>query len=451
MDAGCHVGAAENRALPWSRGEALPALDGRHLLRNISESYLSSHLRQCVIVADRHVHKNGGSTVRDLFLEHERQGYALYMGYEQVRWSEDYRTLRHAAERASASSLRHRALLVEAHLADVPRSEFADWVVPGLRDLSAILAARYLSCPLVLTTRVREPLDFYLSFYRWGIGFRQRDSPSAYGSSFAEWAERVPNLQSTVMMRSAAAYHAEYAPRRYRALYEQSKEVGRTPRAAWRRLRGFLDGFALVGTVERFDETMLLLHDATGLPLLLYKRNTPRQKNGYVGRNRDVCPNLDVCRRLVRRVAPRDHMMYDRYRKRLEAKLVELGPSFTRRVADYKRAVAATQALWRRVPRRQSLCRFQDVRRASRRAAAMAAAGDGGLRCPFGAPTPWPAPSATHNVTADAVGGEAERAADAAVCASVYAHRQFECPWQYEPNSSLTDELGCWRPSSGVK
>ena len=41
------------------------------------------------------------------------------------------------------------------------------------------------------------------------------------------------------------------------------------------------------------------------------------------------------------------------------------------------------------------------------------------------------------------------RAHDVAACASVYAHRLFECPWQYVPNSTLSDSLGCWRPSSG--
>jgi hypothetical protein len=35
------------------------------------------------------------------------------------------------------------------------------------------------------------------------------------------------------------------------------------------------------------------------------------------------------------------------------------------------------------------------------------------------------------------------------LCRAFYAHRLFECPWQYQPNSSLTDTLGCWRPSSG--
>jgi len=37
------------------------------------------------------------------------------------------------------------------------------------------------------------------------------------------------------------------------------------------------------------------------------------------------------------------------------------------------------------------------------------------------------------------------------LCQSFYAHRLFECPWQYVPNSTLSDPLGCWRPSTGFK
>ncbi len=58
------------------------------------------------------------------------------------------------------------------------------------------------------------------------------------------------------------------------------------------------------------------------------------------------------------------------------------------------------------------------------------------------------------------------------MCASLYPHRTFECPWQYVPDTvlnlkpgrtplsstlaanvtlTLTDELGCWRPSTGIR
>ena len=40
-------------------------------------------------------------------------------------------------------------------------------------------------------------------------------------------------------------------------------------------------GSAIVGTMKRFDESLLLAHDMVGLPILLYKRNRPNQKGGY--------------------------------------------------------------------------------------------------------------------------------------------------------------------------
>jgi hypothetical protein len=157
--------------------------------------------------------------------------------------------------------------------------------------------------------------------------------------------------------------------------------------------------------------------------------------------------------------------MYDRYARRFEAKLERLGTSFARRVETYKRAVAAVQPLWQRVPRRQVLCRYQPGRRALRERPELQPSR---IRCPLGG---------------DGSSGNAASAGHMAACAAVYAHRLFDCPWQYQPNSTFTDELcastsasnersrevlrsltsvgrrrshcavdrGCWRPSSGVK
>lgn len=308
----------------------------------------------------------------------------------------------------------------------------AGTVLPTLRSLSRALAARSGgACPLVLTTRIREPLEYYLSFYRWAVGFRQRDNPTYYGRSFLEWVESVPNLQSTVMMRSMASYHAEYSPKRYRAMWVDSSR-GATQQ--WQRLRAHLDRYSIVAPIARFDESMVLLHDLTGLPLFLYKRNRPRQKNGFRATSDEVCPDMEACRRAVRRVAERDHRMYARYARRFEAKLAALGAPFARRVEAYTRAVEGVQDVWKRVPRQQVLCRFQKGTVDPGRRPELHPSH---IRCPFGAGPSSPANGA---------GG-----AHAHACSRVYAYRMFECPWQYRPNSTLTDAHGCWRPSSWVK
>ena len=181
-DIGCTPGDESNHLLPWVPHdlESLPdpAWLGRssELLQNVTlPSFQRTPLRKCAIVVDRHVHKNGGSTVRDLFLEHERTGHALYQGYTQMYWNRDYRLLRRAAEDAirRRTSPEH-VLLIEAHFGWV---EMANPVLPSLLELKRMYNKGGVDCPLVLMTRVREPLDYYLSFYKWGVAFRQRDDP----------------------------------------------------------------------------------------------------------------------------------------------------------------------------------------------------------------------------------------------------------------------------------
>ena len=91
-------------------------------------------------------------------------------------------------------------------------------------------------CKLVLATRLREPLSFYVSFYQWTVAWRQaretipnsvrllwaghgapfhvslstwqKLNASAYGASMLEWAPR--NLQSAIFLKPLDATWAEY-------------------------------------------------------------------------------------------------------------------------------------------------------------------------------------------------------------------------------------------------
>jgi len=424
-DIGCEPGDPNNRLLPWvPHRETLPdaSILGQteRLLENVTlPSFQSRPLRKCAIMVDRHVHKNGGSTVRDVFLEHERTGFALYQGYTQMYWHRDFKVMRRAAEDAVRTRRTPESvLLVEAHFGWV---ELAQAVLPSLRELERMYKRAGIDCPLVLMTRVREPLDYYLSFYKWGVAFRQRESPHLFGRNFIEWAQKVPNLQSTMMMQSMAAMAAEYHLDQFRMHYHNNRAVGKTDEIAWARLVELLDSFTIVGTMKRFDESLLMAHDMVGLPALLYKRNRPNQKGGYKGKNSDACPDMEACRAVIRKVAERDHKMYERYNERFEKQLAEKGEQFAQRVVAYKKAIADIQSTWRKVPRKQYICRYHPetstgVRELRR----------GNIRCPIPA-----------------------RDGGTELCQSVYAHRLFECPWQYVPNSTLSDPLGCWRPSSG--
>lgn len=143
-----------------------------------------------------------------------------------------------------------------------------------------------------LAVRARALRRADLAFYRWAIAHRQRTHPEAYGRTFLEWAQLVPNLQSSIHVDSMAAYAAEYQPRQFR----RRGFGGGGEAAAWRRLRGLLDRFAIVAPLARFDEALLLAHDLTGLPLLAYRRNRPKQKGGYRGTDAQACPDSIAAR-----------------------------------------------------------------------------------------------------------------------------------------------------------
>jgi len=102
--------------------------------------------------------------------------------------------------------------------------------MPSLHELSRFYERSKIDCPLVLMTRVREPLDYYLSFYRWGVAFRQKEDPASFGKDFIEWAERVPDLQSTMMMQSMAAMAAEYHVNQYKRERRRRPLFFRPPR-----------------------------------------------------------------------------------------------------------------------------------------------------------------------------------------------------------------------------
>merc|ERR1719399_1085121 len=190
---------------------------------------------------------------------------------------------RKAAERKEPASL---FLMMEAHFGHV---ELADTVMPSLQRVAKVYRDADLECPLVFVTRIRDPLAYYISFFKWGVAFRQRKDPVTYGNNFSAWASRVPNLQSSIMMRGMSSVQAEYHGRFHSRSYFDYDQLKRT-----------LDQFAVVGTVERFDETLLLAADLVGLPLLRYKRNIPNNKGGYKGTSKSICPDMDACRRLIR-------------------------------------------------------------------------------------------------------------------------------------------------------
>ena len=143
--------------------------------------YLRTLLPACSIVVDRHTHKNGGSTVRELFLSNELHDGWLYWGYGLAHTQRVVtgliELLLGPANRSCAEWSRRRpALRLAAELhyssmtAEAMMVAFGPW--SPLQQL-----ASHCGCRLVLVTRLREPLDFYLSFFRWVKGSPTRVEP----------------------------------------------------------------------------------------------------------------------------------------------------------------------------------------------------------------------------------------------------------------------------------
>jgi len=117
-------------------------------------------------------------------------------------------------------------------------------------------------------------------------------------------------------------------------------------------VRRELRKYDVVGTLERFDATLLLLSDLSGLPNPVYRRAiepvknrdgrpikaTPKMKAATLAK---ACPDMDECKARVRELAPFDHLLYDEFSKAFDQRLAALGPDFERRLAVFSKALNA--------------------------------------------------------------------------------------------------------------
>ena len=160
-------------------------------------------LPHCAILVDRHVHKNGGSSMRAILLENDVLDDWTYWGYGLDHMPQVASKLTAAigtnctswSDWAARPPLR---LAAELHygntLPGIGRSLFRHFGVQSPLRQAALRCA----CKVVLVTRLREPLSFYTSFYRWTVNWRQQRNASAFGKDMLEWAP--PNLQSSMLL-----------------------------------------------------------------------------------------------------------------------------------------------------------------------------------------------------------------------------------------------------------
>ena len=333
----------------------------------------------CSIVVDRHVHKNGGSTVRNFFFENDRRGGWRYYGYgldSAVAVAHFLKAaILHPNRTSNCSDWSRRPVLRLA----------AEQHYGGYLTTSALLrsfgpasplrsAALSCACRVVLVTRIREPFSFYsLIRGRWRGGRRRT---AALRATMLEWAAEARNLQSTLFMElSTMALVPEYigvrdASKRFkyspfwafdpddvnvkhfgfrpgRVKERGAYMVGAARLAA---LRQTLASFDLVGVVERFEETLLLLADLSGLRELEFLTAVKPHKQwcGARGCKNEEdktkewpgCPpthTIEECRAAIREAAPIDHLIYDETLAAFDARVAALGAPFAARVEAVRR------------------------------------------------------------------------------------------------------------------
>ena len=332
--------------------------------------YLRAPLPQCSIIVDRHMHKNGGSTLRQIFMRNELLDDWLYWGYglaHTTRVVEGLLEVMLGASNRSCDDWTDRpALRLAAELHYSYQTTQQSLASFGPRSPLQHLASR-CGCKLVLFTRLRRPLEFYVSFYRWAVAWRQRLNASLYGSSMLEWAPR--NLQAALLLTSFDATYAEKVGVRARGPESLAKRAaflsfeddttrsamgkfgrGRVLGASRRALlRRVLRSFDLVGLVERFDETLLLLADMTGLQRLLYVPTRPQTtgpRDQPMPTLAQICPDRAACDGAISQRAPVDVDAYDEATRRFEQLVAAQGAGFgvrLRQMRDAQRAWRATQ------------------------------------------------------------------------------------------------------------
>jgi len=216
------------------------------------------HAASGVLLVDRHIEKNGGTSFRSVLTQAERAGHCMYWGFSQnsAAWNSTVQALLRLSPEAPPPRL-----CIEAH-------SYIDYGIPWRRRLRQLVALRRVwrerSVPMkmLLTVRFRSPLDYYLSFFTWIVAARQARDGRRFGHNFSQWVAVSPNLQAEILLYSRSANTAAYCPlvheeRTAWAARWRGGDHNATARAAaaWRSLRSY----DVVGTTERFDESALLV------------------------------------------------------------------------------------------------------------------------------------------------------------------------------------------------
>ena len=328
---------------------------------------VAAPLPPCAVLIDRHVVKNAGTTLQSITFENDlRDGWA-YWGYGLNNLRRVAYELQRAINRSSrCEDWEHRPplrILGSLHYGSRHGiRDMFDSFGPASPLRQVMLQC---TCKVVLMTRVREPTAWYRSFWSWsGVKRRQVRNSSVHGSTMIEFAQTYSNLQSLLLLwHTNIVVTAQYVGarvntranlRRYRCFEPPGYRY--TPKTAEDRvlqrcgpglskrvdtLRQALRTFHLVGLVERFDETLLLLADMLGLQHILRSAARNLSPRGAYG-NASLLGCAEDCHAQIAAAAPVDALMYSEMNASFAARVEAQGDAFATRVRMLREARAAT-------------------------------------------------------------------------------------------------------------
>ena len=291
----------------------------------------------------------------------------MYWGYQQrsIAWT----AFLDAMGKLSAGSAPPRVCM-EAH-------SHIDYGIPWLTRLEQLIEMRArlarqaaLRTRVVMLLRLRSPLRLYVSYYLWTVAERQARAPEKFGSTFEEWARRVPNLQTELLLSSKSAFAASFAPGGHPDLVAWQRRWSTPERHAARRKLALhsVHAFDVLGTTERFAESTLLVgsllnwsvtdsvpaadkadmapqpadtcmkRSAFKATRMWWCRNPLRSADSERRRvHARVCPNMTACRELISRIAPVDEELYAIAAAHLDHAVAAKGERFQDDLAQYRR------------------------------------------------------------------------------------------------------------------
>ena len=287
--------------------------------------------KNCSMLLFRHLAKSGGSTVQSMLRRNEQTGdlyYASWGTWVEVRPPEWNLLVDEISADVDGYLARHPRTAVSFHKQTAV--QFSPENVNRTREMAGqrggglfhiwedIARLRRLyearGCAFVLATMLRRPdPDLYVSDYLY------EGAPS--GKSLADWMGR--DVQSAQLLGWPHGWNSKQAltPAQRAATY------------------AMLDAFDVVGTTEKFAESVLLMARAAGVPHLQHCR-----MNEMKGRAKSRTALLrDAAQRAaITRLAAFDAEVYATYAARLDATLARANAPFRARAARLRNATAVT-------------------------------------------------------------------------------------------------------------